>query len=127
MTRALEQGRAPAEPPRRSALMQRLRQIASQPVARRGTRVTRSTQARRLEESYDPGTLDEYVVDYAQKVKKRKELQYAFLKHHYVAGEKYSATAQRFTGIRSERGRRRAYQKIYFFPIALLPQALQWN
>jgi len=109
---ALERNRVPVAPPRQSALMQRLRDIArapGPPPARpRGARVTRSSQARRLEEEYSPETLDDYVVDYAQKVKKRKELLYEFLKRHFEHNEKYSARAQRFVTIRSDRGRRRA-------------------
>ncbi len=110
---AIDQNRVPIAPPRQSALMQRLREIGRAPAPisvprRRPVRVTRSVGVRRLEEEYNPRTLNEYVVDYTEKVKKRKELLIEFLKRHFAAGEKYSARAQRFVTIRSDRGRRRA-------------------
>jgi hypothetical protein len=109
---AIDRNRVPAAPPRQSALMQRLRNIGRAPppisVSHRPVRVTRSMNVRRLEEEYNPETLDEYVVDYSQKVKKRKELLIQFLKRHFENHEKYSARAQRFVTIRSNRGRRRA-------------------
>jgi hypothetical protein len=110
---AIDQNRVPIAPPRQSALMQRLRDIGRAPAPisvprRRPIRVTRSVGARRLEEEYNPRTLNEYVVDYVQKVKKRKEILLEFLKRHFLASEKYSARAQRFVTIRSDRGRRRA-------------------
>jgi len=110
--KALERKRVPDAPPQRSALMQRLLDIAKAPgpppARPKGARVTRSSQPRRLEEEYSPGTLDEYVVDYAQKVKKRNEILFQFLKRHFEHNEKYSARAQRFVTVRSDRGRRRA-------------------
>ncbi len=112
---AIDQNRVPVAPPQQSVLMHQLRDIGRAParisIARNRTRsvmTTRLVGARRLQEGYNPQTLDEYVVDYAQKVKKRKELLLEFLKRHFTAGEKYSARARRFITIRSDRGRRRA-------------------
>lgn len=83
--------------------------VAPAPVARPRVKHQHNLRSvgRPLQEIYTPKTLKNFIVDYTQKVKHKKEILYQFLRGEYEANRKYVPSSYKFAKIKP-RNRNRA-------------------